>query len=296
MRVCRLPFLSVTILSAIVGAAFAFSQSRLFDWNAFFFGIVIVSAAHLGANIANDYFDHLSGNDEANSVFTVFNGGSRVIQKGELAPQSVLLAALLCFGIACTAGITFVQISGRWEWLWLGVLGVGLGFFYTTRPVAFAYRGFGELAVAIAFGPLVVGGAYLLQAGEWGSDIWFVALPLGLLTMNILLINEVPDRFADSAASKRTVVVRLGSHVSAWVYMTTLLLAYVIFLFGIFLRTLPLWCGLVFLSLPLAVWLGKSVFERVDRTEQNAFFTVSRGTVVLQELFAFLCLIGFFIG
>ena len=37
-----------------------------------------------------------------------------------------------------------------------------------------------------------------------------IALPVGIWVMLILLINEVPDRKADGANGKRTLVVRLG--------------------------------------------------------------------------------------
>lgn len=291
-RALRLPFVLVTLVSAGAGAAFAWYASGVFSFSDFLFTVIILISAHLGANLSNDYFDHLSGNDEANRVFTPFNGGSRVIQEKLFSPDLIKGASGLFFLIAIVFGIWFAWVRDLWEWLWLGALGVGIGFFYTARPLALAYRGFGELGIAVAFGPLVVGGAYLAQTGHWNNDIWFLALPLGLLTAAILLLNEVPDRSADASVAKKTLVVRLGMSRSAWLYAGFFCIAYAGIVLGIFFGALPNWSALSFLTLPGAFLLVRSLLHRKEQAEQNAFLSLSRGTVLLQISFSLLLLTG----
>jgi 1,4-dihydroxy-2-naphthoate octaprenyltransferase len=100
----------------------------------------------------------------------------------------------------------------------LGLLGGALAFFYHAPPLALSYRGLGELAVGLAYGPLIAGGAYVVQRGTFVSDHLLLSLPLGLLIAAFLWINEFPDRRADEASSKRTLVVRLGEERAARVF------------------------------------------------------------------------------
>ena len=86
---------------------------------------------------------------------------------------------------------------------------VSLG--YTAPPLKFVYRGLGEIAVALGFGPLMLLGAYVVQTG--GALAWepFVAsIPVALLVALILYVNEIPDRRGDARAGKRTLPVRFS--------------------------------------------------------------------------------------
>ena len=87
----------------------------------------------------------------------------------------------------------------------IGVVGFIVSLGYTAPPLKFVYRGLGEIAVAIGFGPLMLLGAYVVQTG--GALAWepFVAsIPVALLVALILYVNEIPDRRGDARAGKRT--------------------------------------------------------------------------------------------
>jgi 1,4-dihydroxy-2-naphthoate octaprenyltransferase len=73
-------------MPVIVGTAAGVAQSRQFDAVLFFLAIFSTMLLHSGANVANDYFDHISRNDWLNKNPTPFSGGSRFIQKGLLSP------------------------------------------------------------------------------------------------------------------------------------------------------------------------------------------------------------------
>ncbi len=77
-------------------------------------------------------------------------------------------------------------------------------------PLSLSYRGLGELAVALCYGPLIAAGTYLVQRGTVSPEIVLAGVPLGLLVAGFLWLNEIPDARADEAAGKRTLVVRLG--------------------------------------------------------------------------------------
>ena len=94
--------------------------------------------------------------------------------------------------------------------LWIGLVGVVAAYSYHGPPLRLSYRGLGELAVALCYGPLICAGTYLVQRGEVTAEVWWLSVPLGLLIAAFLWINEVPDAAADRASGKYTLVVRTG--------------------------------------------------------------------------------------
>ncbi len=68
---------------------------------------------------------------------------------------------------------------------------------YHAPPFKLSYRGLGELAVALGYGPLIAIGTYLVRRGHVTSEVLFVSPPLGLLIGAFLWINEFPDYAAD---------------------------------------------------------------------------------------------------
>jgi 1,4-dihydroxy-2-naphthoate octaprenyltransferase len=128
--------------------------------------------------------------------------------------------------------------------LWLGALGVACAFFYHAPPLRLAYRGWGELAVALCYGPLIAAGTFLVQRGTVDPRLALLSVPLGLLIGAFLLINEFPDYRADAGAGKRTLVVRLGQRRASRIFTAAVVTAFAIVLVA------PA------AGLPVAVWLG----------------------------------------
>ncbi|SVB10790.1 uncharacterized protein METZ01_LOCUS163644, partial [marine metagenome] len=66
MVIMRLPFLTATIVPILLGSAVAKSAGFPISWG--WLGITILGGCllHIGTNTSNDYFDHISGTDEAN--------------------------------------------------------------------------------------------------------------------------------------------------------------------------------------------------------------------------------------
>ncbi|MGH8500646.1 MAG: prenyltransferase, partial [Methylococcales bacterium] len=122
--------------------------------------------------------------------------------------------------------LTTAALLGIYLWtsvgtgvLVFGIAGALAGFFYTAPPVRLAARhGLGELAIAVTFGPLITGGIFYVITGEYSWMALLVGLPVGLLTANILLINEVPDAESDASTGKNHLVVTFGKEKSILIY------------------------------------------------------------------------------
>ena len=218
VRVLRLPFLSASLTPVMLGAAYGRFLTGSLEAGMLGWALLGTALINLTANTANDYFDHLSHTDERNSEFVrPFTGGSRLIQEGLLSPAEVLAVSLACAGAAAAVGF-WLTLRGGMPVLLLGVLGMGLGFFYTAPPVRFASRGLGEPVIALAVGILPVVGSCYLQTGRMDWRAVVVALPVASLVTAIILINEFPDAAADGSTGRRTWVVRFGSKVAMRIY------------------------------------------------------------------------------
>jgi 1,4-dihydroxy-2-naphthoate polyprenyltransferase len=254
----RLPFLSATLVPVLIGAAIAYYDLRAtggFDWGLLGLTLLGVALFHLGTNTANDYFDHRSGADEANFTPTPFSGGSRVIQRGLMAANTMGLLALTFYVLGTVVGLSLAYLlwPAGLTILWLGLAGFLLGFLYTAPPARLAHRGVGELAVAVGFGPLIVLGAYFVQTQTFSNAALLASLPIGALIAAVLYINEFPDKDGDARVGKRTLIVRLPDRAAVWGYHALLTVAYLTILVGAVLGAFPLYTLAALLTVPLAV-------------------------------------------
>lgn len=242
----RPKFLTASVTPVLVGSALGFAVAGTFDWPLFLLALFATMALHSGANIANDYFDHLSGNDWANKNVTPFSGGRRFIQDGILSPKATILASLFCLTIGAMLGVIILLITQSVFILTLGLIGLLGGFFYTAPPVKLGYRGIGEFVIAFLFGILPVYGSYYLQTGA----IDLVPLPaaciVGILIFLVVFINEFPDLAADAAVNKKTLVVRLGIPACVWIYRIAVVSTFCIAVAGAFLNRTMLWPALLY--------------------------------------------------
>lgn len=287
----RAPFFTASILPILLGTAVAWHYTGTIHWPYFFLALIGGMALHAGTNIANDYFDHLSGNDAANTEYIrPFSGGSRLIQKGLLRPIEVLLESLVFFALGILIGFYFLWVLG-WPIFWLGVVGVFSGFFYTAPPFKLGYRGVGELVVGVNFGILMTLGAYLVQTGYYAWAPVIAALPLTLLIAAVLYINQFPDYHADKKVGKIHWVIILGRERAVYGYVILLTAAYAAVILGILFAGMPFTSCLVFLTLPLAIKavavLAKYFNEPAKLVPANA------ATVMLHALFSGLLVLAY---
>lgn len=227
LQAVRAPFFTATLVPLLLGATIArgdLSDAGMISaWNWQLFWLVVAGAlaAHAGTNLANDYGDHVTGNDEANRVPSPFNGGSRMIQAGLLAPWKVLLASILCFTATIAIGLTLnQQLAGSMfaatPLLYIGIAGCFLGATYTLGPYRLGYHGMGEVAIALGFGPVIVLGThYVLSAPVLDAWNWIppllASLPVAVFVVLIVWINQFQDVPADQLVDKRNWVVRCAA-------------------------------------------------------------------------------------
>ncbi len=245
----RPPFILATVVPIILGLAWTAWTGHAIDPLSAVITLLAGVLLHAAVNVLNDYYDDLNGTDNLNDerIFP-FTGGSRFIQNGVLSRRQILR-----FGIGLILGVVLL---GLWlinetgaTLLWLGLFGLVLGWGYSAPPLNLNSRGLGELAVLAGFSLLPLGAA-LVQTGELDWQLVLVSLPVGLLTANLLYINQFPDRKADIQAGKLHWVARLEPRTARWGYVLIAVLAWGLFLGLIATGVLP---PLALIALPPAV-------------------------------------------
>lgn len=248
----RAPFLVATLVPVVLGTALAWARTGAFNFWYFLLTLIGASALQVGTNMTNDYFDHKWGSDEVNKEYAnPFTGGSRLIQMGLVKPEEMLWQGIGFFVLGGLIGL-LLAFTRSWAVLWLGVIGVFCGYFYTAPPFRLARTGIGEPAVGLCFGPLMVLGAYIVQTRQPAWEPIIAAIPVSILIALVLWINEFQDMHADAAVGKNHLVVRLGRRRSAVVYGVLLAVTYLSILGGILLHNVTPFALAGLLTAPLA--------------------------------------------
>ena len=293
--IMRLPFLSATLVPIFIGAAVANLAGFSVDWG--WLGLTLLggSLLHIGTNTSNDYFDHISGTDEANFNYSNvgLNGGSRSIQMGLISPRGMLSVAITAFALSAVVGIPLINKAGM-PVLWLGLIGFISGLFYTAPPFRFSSRkGFGELIIGLNFGPLMVTGSALVQTGKLLPEAFLAGMPIGFLVAAIVYMNEFPDHDSDKATGKNTLIVVFGPEKARAGYVSLVIAAFLSIVVLALNGTFP---TLTLISL-LGAYFGIRAIQTLykyynDRLLQPANW----GTIIMHNVAGILFCIGIWLG
>ncbi len=215
--------------------------------------LAVALLLQIGANVSNDYFDFLKGADTKDRL-----GPLRVTQAGLIPPRQVAAGMAVIFVLAALAGL-YLVIQGGWPLAVVGALAILSALAYTGGPYPLGYHGLGELFVFLFFGLAAVLGTYYAQTLRLSVTALIPALSVGLLTMNILAVNNLRDLATDRASGKRTLAVRLGEKGTLAEFGLFLALAYLIPLGAVLGGLATPWVLLAWLSLPLGVKLFRDM-------------------------------------
>lgn len=158
----------------------------------------------IGTNFANDYYDHRKGADTEKRV-----GPRRAVAAGLVSPAAMKRAMIGVFAAAFLLGLSLLHWGGPWL-LVIGLASILCGIAYTGGPWPLAYHGMGDVFVFVFFGLVAVGATFFVQAGTLNPDVFLLAVPIGLLAANILVVNNYRDVETDTVAGKRTLAVIFG--------------------------------------------------------------------------------------
>jgi 1,4-dihydroxy-2-naphthoate octaprenyltransferase len=272
-----------SIVPVIVGTAVAWQTGKI-DWLLFLLVLIASVAIHMGTNLANEYLDYVQGIDKADSL-----GPAGVIIKGELQPKQILWASELAFAVGSAIGF-YLMLTIGWFILLIGVASVLAAWFYTAKPLALGYSGLGEPEVFFFMGPIMVIGSYYVQVKSLAWTPLLVSLPIGLLVMAILHVNNLRDVVQDDQRNRLTWVVlayrklgsRRGKTFSIGLYCMMIVGAYLIIFILAGFGVVPIVALLTILTTPQGYRLVKFVSTGI---EGKPLSRAVRGTARFHMLF-----------
>lgn len=173
----------------------------------------------IDANFINDYFDCLKGTDREDRL-----GPKRACAEGWITLPAMKKGIILTTVVSCLIGLPLAFVGG-WTMVLVGVCCVIFAFLYTT---SLSYLGAGDILVLVFFGFVPTCVTYYLQTGDISCECLLAGLVIGLVTDNLLMVNNFRDREQDRISGKRTIVVRLGETWAKYLYLSIGILATVL--------------------------------------------------------------------
>ncbi len=249
----RFHYTSASFMPAILGGMIAWTSDRQFSPGYFLlvmFGLIL---NHMALNMTDDYYDFRHLVDAfASDGKNPYTGGSGLLSSGVIRPEEMKKVFSTFYVVAIGIGLFLGVMRGPFIILLL-VVGFFCAYFYTAPPIRFGYRGLGEIAQLICFGPGIGLGAYYVQAQRVSWEAFWGTLPFGIMLFSMITINEIPDYFEDRSGGKLNLVARFGRKAGLWLFILSLLSAYGAIVAGVLLGSIPRLGLISLLTLPIAV-------------------------------------------
>lgn len=210
--------LPAAVAPVIAGTAVAFHEGG-FHWLAALAALITALLLQIAANLANDAIDFKKGADTAERA-----GPTRVTAGGLLSADTVLKATAVTLALAAVCGLYLVWRAG-WPFLLLGLAALVCAVAYTGGPFPISYLGLGEIFVFLFFGLVAVAGTAYVQTLELTRLALAVSVPIGVLVVAILIVNNLRDIPTDTLTGKKTLAVRMGARATQYEYGLMLAIA-----------------------------------------------------------------------
>ncbi|MBP1076291.1 1,4-dihydroxy-2-naphthoate octaprenyltransferase [Microbacterium terrae] len=221
----RLRTLPLAIAPVTIGTGAAMVVADAFHWVIALCCLAVAVALQIGVNYANDYSDGIRGTDDHRV------GPARLTASRKAKPRTVLIVALVFFGIAAVAGLAITVRTQQWWLIAVGAVCIVAAWFYTGGKRPYGYAGLGELFVFVFFGLVATLGTTWVQALALPQEAWFGAVAAGLFACAVLLANNLRDIDQDRVAGKRTLTVLIGRTATRWLFTVFVLVPFAISVF-----------------------------------------------------------------
>jgi 1,4-dihydroxy-2-naphthoate octaprenyltransferase len=292
-RAFRFHYASASFMPGILGGMIAWTTDGQFHPGYFLLVMLGLILNHLALNMTDDYYDfrHLVDVFDAEGK-NPYAGGSGTLSVGLIQPEKMRQVFTAFYIIAIAIGFFLGMMRGTFIILLLA-FGFFCAFFYTAPPIRFGYRGLGEIAQLLCFGPGIGLGAYYVQAQSLSWEAFWGTLPFGIMLFSMITINEIPDYLEDREAGKLNLVARFGREAGVRLFTASLLSAYGAILVGIILKKIPILGLISFLTLPIAY---KTIsILRTYYQEPVKMAPANLGMICVHNFTAILLIVAYFI-
>lgn len=175
-----------------------------------------ICAAHLGMNLADDYFDYKHDSRTRADISSTsvrarmekchyLGEGKATVSQLGWAMVGFLGFAALMGGIAFAAQWILHGWQAAMGIIIYALLGLIVGINYSGKPLELGFHGLGELVIGLMFGPLLMLGVQAALTGTLFSwPMLCMSVAIGCMVTNIVYVHSVMEVNADAELGKMT--------------------------------------------------------------------------------------------
>lgn len=272
----RAPFLLLTLVCVILGAAAAYHVEEIFRMDYFLLSLAGGLCAHISVNAINEYEDFTTGLDYT-TTRTPFSGGSGTLPQHPEKAWYAAAIGVISLTVTILTGFYFLWVWG-FMLLPLGVLGVFAVVLYTrwlTRDPLLCL-----LAPGIGFGPCMVMGTDFVMTGGYSFTAFAASLVPFFLVSGLLLVNQFPDILPDAGAGRRHLMIAYGKKAGATVYGLFLLGTYLSIIFAWLAGWFPSMTLLSLFTIPLAAYTAFGIARHTESALEHLVPYMGKNVII----------------
>ena len=170
------------------------------------------------SNLINDYYDFVRGTDKAGRA-----GFKRALAEGEVSKDQMKHACFIALGVSVLCG-AYLIYEGGLPIILIGISAILFAWLYTATSHSLSYLGIADIFVFLYYGVVASAGTSFLLTHEFSLTAFHAGAVCGLISMCVLMINNLRDIESDKAAGKKTIPVRFGKKTAETIMLVEALL------------------------------------------------------------------------
>ena len=252
------------------------------DWVNGILAVVGIVFFHASGNMLSDIRDYKKGVDKGLDFMPLVNGS--------FTTKEYMRLSLTLFAVGLAIGFYILSRSG-WPLLCSAVCGA----FFTLTYATFKYFALGDLVIFLSYAIIPIMGTTYATISEYYTPALVLALPIGLITVGILHVNNTRDIESDREAGIRTFAMLIGRNASLKLYAFEVLFPFLLVFASVFCGWLPWYSLIVLLAIPKA-WQNARTVLSAKKKGVQVLAPVDAATAQLQLIFSLLLTVSLFVA
>lgn len=250
------------------------------DWVSGILAVIGIVFFHASGNMLSDIRDYKKGVDKDLDFMPLVNGSFTV--------KEYKCLSLTLFAIGLAIGFYIMSRCG-WPLLYAAVYGA----FFTLTYATFKYFALGDLVIFLSYAIIPILGTTYATISEYYMPALVLALPIGLITVAILHVNNTRDINSDREAGIRTLAMLIGRNASLKLYAFEVLFPFILIIATVACGWLP-WYSLIALLAAPKAWSNARAVLSAKRKGAEVLAPIDAATAQLQLIFSLLLTVSLF--
>ena len=252
------------------------------DWVSGILAVVGIIFFHASGNMLSDVRDYKKGVDKGLDFMPLVNGS--------FTPKEYVRFSLILFTIGLAIGFYIMSRCG-WPLLYSAVYGA----FFTLTYATFKYFALGDLVILLSYAIIPIMGTTYATISEYYTPALVLALPIGLITVGILHVNNTRDIESDRTAGIRTLAMLIGRNASLKLYAFEVLVPFLLIIATVCCGWLP-WYSLIALLAAPKAWQNARIVLSAKEKGAEVLAPIDAATAQLQLMFSLLLTVSLFLA